>query len=243
MRHNPAPKQTGKAFYYMYGKHAVLSALNNKHRTIKEVLCTKDVFGQYESLITRFSHEIVKPDAINNLLNLKCNHQGIIAKVKTIFHSDIRELDFNKKECKIAILDQITDPQNIGSIIRSAAAFDISAIIMPADNSPDENAGLAKTASGCLELVPIVKVTNLKSSIDYLKKAGFWVVGLDSNTTQVFNKTMASDRLAIVLGSEDTGPRRLTKESCDFLARIPMSGKVESLNVSNAAAIVFYVLY
>lgn len=222
--------------YYMYGRHAVLSALQNPKRTIKQVLCTKEVFDTNKDLINKYPHEIVTHKEFTKILGHNQNHQGIAAQVATIFSDNISLLaSYNK----IVILDQITDPQNIGSIIRSAAAFDIQAVVTLTDNMPQENATIAKAASGTLELVQIITVTNLKHVIDFLKTNGFWVIGLDGNANEVLNKSMYSSKLAIILGSEERGLRKLTMECCDYLAKIPISKKVESLNVSAAAAIAF----
>ncbi|XVN42697.1 MAG: 23S rRNA (guanosine(2251)-2'-O)-methyltransferase RlmB [Candidatus Rickettsia vulgarisii] len=230
-----------KDFHYIYGKHTVFAALNNPKRSIKNILCTEEIFNANKKLISNFSYEITKMDSLNRLFGFNQNHQGIAAIVKTIFSNHIEDIDLTNSNCKIAILDQVTDPQNIGAIIRSAASFNITAIILPADNTPDENATIAKTASGTLELVQIVKVVNLKASIEYLKKQNFWVIGLDGQASEYINSKMLSGKAAIVLGSEDKGIRRLVKENCDYLAKILISDKVESLNVSNAAAIAFYI--
>ncbi len=231
-----------KGFYYMYGKHTVLAALNNPKRIIKNILCNKEIFDTYKDIISNFSYKIVTNNELTQLLGTGSVHQGIAANTQSIFLSDIRALDLSQNSCKIAILDQVTDPQNIGAIIRSAASFNITAIILPHDNAPDENQAIAKTASGSLELVQVIKVTNLKSTIDYLKKHGFWIMGLDGYAEQPLTNKIFSDKMAIILGSEDKGIRRLVKEACDHLVKIPISAKVESLNVSNAAAIVFYLV-
>lgn len=232
-----------KDFHYVYGKHTVFAALNNPKRHIQKILCTEDIFNANKKLISNFAYEITKIDSLNRLFGLNQNHQGIAAAVKTIFFNRIEDIDLSNSNCKIAILDQITDPQNIGAIIRSAASFNITAIILPADNTPDENAAIAKTASGTLELVQIVKVVNLRASIEYLKKQNFWVVGLDGQASEYINNQILSGKVAIVLGSEDKGIRRLVKENCDYLVKIPILDKVESLNVSNAAAIAFYTAF
>lgn len=230
-----------KDFHYIYGKHTVFAALNNPKRNIKNILCTEEIFNANKKLISNFPYEITKMDSLNRLFGINQNHQGIAAVVKTIFSSNIEDIDLSNPNCKIAILDQITDPQNIGAIIRSAASFNITAIILPSDNTPDENAAIAKTASGTLELVQIVKLVNLSKSIEYLKKHNFWIIGLDGQGSEYINSKMLLGKVAIVLGSEDKGIRRLVKENCDHLAKIPISDKVESLNVSNAAAIAFYI--
>ncbi|MFU7501113.1 MULTISPECIES: 23S rRNA (guanosine(2251)-2'-O)-methyltransferase RlmB [unclassified Candidatus Tisiphia] len=231
-----------KDLHYIYGKHPVFAALSNPKRYIQNVLCTEDIFNLHKNLISNHPYEITNIDYLTRLFGSNHNHQGIAANVKSIFSNRIEDIDITIPNCKVAILDQITDPQNIGAIIRSAASFDITTIILPLDNAPDENATIAKTASGALELVQMVKVTNLRWSIEYLKKHGFWIIGLDGNAKQSLSTKIFSDKMAIVLGSEDKGIRRLVKEACDHLVKIPISSKVESLNVSNAAAIAFYLI-
>ena len=151
-------------------------------------------------------------------------------------------MNFSSEVAKVAILDQITDPQNIGAIIRSAAAFGITKLLLPADNTPEENASIAKAASGALETVQIAKVVNLKMAIEILKKKGFWIVGLDAHGNNDLNDLAKFNKVAIIIGSEDKGLRPLTIKSCDLLVKIPISEKVESLNASNAASIIFYFL-
>ncbi|MFY9589474.1 23S rRNA (guanosine(2251)-2'-O)-methyltransferase RlmB [Rickettsia endosymbiont of Halotydeus destructor] len=240
MRNKETPS---KNFYYLYGKHPVYSALKNPKRQIDSILCTDDIFKNNKELISLHPYKIIANNDFSKYLGLNQVHQGIAAKVKTIFSDNIKDIDATNPNCKIAILDQITDPQNIGAIIRSAAGFEINTIILPSDNSPDENATIAKAASGTLELVQIIKVTNLRMTMEYLKKQGFWIVGLDAAGVNSFNDKLLSDKIVVVLGSEDKGIRKLVRETCDYLVKIPISNKVESLNVSNAASIVFHSLY
>ncbi|WP_341763929.1 23S rRNA (guanosine(2251)-2'-O)-methyltransferase RlmB [Candidatus Tisiphia endosymbiont of Beris chalybata] len=230
-----------KAFHYIYGKHTVLAALKNPRRHIQNILCTEEIFYSNKNLLTNFPYEITKMDFLTRLFGLNHNHQGIAAYVKTIFSDHITDINTVNPNCTIAVLDQITDPQNIGAIIRSAASFNIATIILPADNTPDENSTIAKTASGALELVQIIKVTNLRRTLEYFKKQNFWIIGLDGHADQLLTTKMLSGKVVIVLGSEDKGIRRLVKETCDSLAKISISPQVESLNVSNAAAIAFYL--
>lgn len=230
-----------KDFYYLYGKHPAFAVLSNHNRQIENIYCTQEIFNIYKKLLANYSYEIVTTEFLTKLLGPNSVHQGIALYTKTIFTNDIEDVDINNPSCRIAILDQITDPQNIGAIIRSAASFNINAIIMPSDNAPDENATIAKAASGSLELIQIIKVTNLKNAMEYLKKNGFWIIGLDGEATEYLNSKLLNNKVAIVLGAEDKGMRRLVKETCDYIVKIPMSNKVESLNVSNAAAIAFYL--
>lgn len=223
--------------YYMYGKHAVLAALINKNRLVNIVKCTASILAQYQHIIEKYKFEIVQNKNLDNMVGDKAIHQGIIAEVKTIFSSDINKILTSER---VVILDQVVDPQNIGSIIRSAAAFNVDALIMSESHSPEESAALAKAASGALELVNIVRVSNLKRAIDLLKNSGFWLIGLDGSAHDTLNNKIMSPKMAVVLGSEGKGLRHLTKESCDFLIKIPINDNVESLNVSNVAAIIFH---
>jgi 23S rRNA (guanosine2251-2'-O)-methyltransferase len=242
---NKAITKLSNIMYYMYGRHAVLAALENSRRKIEKIFCTNEFFKTHQEIINKcmIDHEIVDFDFLNKILGTGQNHQGIAAKVYTIFTHDINEINFAASDCKVVVLDQITDPQNIGSIIRSAVAFGFDAIILPQDNSPMENATIAKIASGTLENIKIIKVPNLKSAIDILKKQGFWVIGFDGEATTNLNKKLLSGKIVLALGAEDKGLRRLTKENCDHIVKIPMTLKVESLNVANAASIAFYMAY
>lgn len=230
-------------YYYMYGKHAVFAALINPKRHIENIFCTQEIFTTNQALINKHKYQIVTTDYLAKLLGHGVPHQGITAKVASIFSNDINDINFTNNNCRIVILDQITDPQNIGAIVRSAAAFEITAIIIPSDNAPDENAAIAKAASGTLELIKIIKVTNLKTAMERLKKEGFWLIGLDGKASEHLNSKLLTAKIAIALGSEDKGLRRLTKETCDYVVKIPTSSQVESLNVSNAASIIFYLTY
>ncbi|XVN41314.1 MAG: 23S rRNA (guanosine(2251)-2'-O)-methyltransferase RlmB [Rickettsia endosymbiont of Argas persicus] len=235
-------KLAAKNYYYIYGKHPVFSALNNPKRQIENILCTQMIFDENKKLMSSKPYKILTNDVLSELIENQ-NHQGIVAKVKPIFSYNIDDINIKSPKCKIAILDQITDPQNIGAIIRSAAAFEIDAIILPLDNSPNENGTIAKAACGTLELIPIIKVTNLNSCINYLKKHGFWIIGFTGDANDYFTDKLISDKIALVFGSEEKGIRRLVQENCDYLAKIPISDKVESLNVSNASSIIFHSLY
>ncbi len=168
-------------------------------------------------------------------------HQGII--IETMPLPELGLDYITKKGGKIVILDQVTDPQNVGAILRTAAAFNVTAIIIPKDNAPEESSALAKAASGTLEILPIIRVTNLVRSIEDLKKHGYWFIGMDGDTeTEIGDIKDLSTNTALVMGAEGKGLRRLTREACDYITKIPISVQVESLNVSNAAAIGLYCL-
>jgi 23S rRNA (guanosine2251-2'-O)-methyltransferase len=242
MKNNKKPNTITKGQYYMYGTHAVVAAANNKDRYIKQIYCLTRQEDELKKKIPHLPIEVVQNDFITKKIGKDLAHQGVIALVSTIFKNGVESLDLSSAKEKVVILDQISDPQNIGAIIRSAAAFGIKKIILPSDNAPDENATIAKTACGCLELVEVAKVTNLKSAIDKLKSQGFWIAGLDAAGDTNTDNLNDIDKIAVVIGSEGKGMRRLTSESCDFLVQIPISKDVESLNASNAASIIFYLL-
>lgn len=234
----------GKNFsntYMMHGKHPVLAAVKNKNRIIKNIYCLGKIYDQYKDQLLDKNVKIVDSEFLRNLVGEDITHQGIVANVEKLPKLPHQEIiSDNTRKDRIVILDQITDPQNIGAIIRSAAAFGINKIILPENGSPEENATIAKAASGCLELVSFTKVTNISKFLALLKKSGYWIVGLDGKGKDDINKVAEIDKLAIIIGSEGKGIRRLTTENCDFIVKIPMANNVESLNASCAASIILY---
>lgn len=154
--------------YYMYGKHAVFAAINNNNRHIEKIYCLEKTFLEFKNKLNHFNIEVVSVDFINKKIGPDQPHQGILALVHSIFLNNINDLDFTETIDRVVILDQITDPQNIGAIIRSAVAFGITKLILPTDRAPEESAAIAKAASGCLELIQIAKVTNIKTAIAIL---------------------------------------------------------------------------
>ena len=172
-------------------------------------------------------------------------HQGVAALVELLEQPDVADIARQAADLEravVVVLDQVTDPHNVGAILRSAAAFGALAVVVPDRNAPEENATVAKSASGALEKVPLVRATNLVRALEDLKDAGFWVAGLDGRAPVTLNEAKLSGKIVLVLGSEGEGMRRLTRERCDHLVRLPISGAVESLNVSNAAAVALYEL-
>jgi 23S rRNA (guanosine2251-2'-O)-methyltransferase len=229
----------------IYGRHPVISALLNPKRKYKNLYTTKNIWQELEPQFTNLNitPQILQPHNIDAMLPPGSNHQNIVLEalpLKPLDLEDILDQVSAKKNSCLVILDQITDPHNVGAIIRSAAAFSVDAVILPDHHSPKENNTILKCAAGACESVPMINVTNLVSCIKALKNEGYWIIGLDGHTDTILNESIFSNKIAIVLGSEDTGMRKLTKENCDYTAKIAISANLESLNVSNAAAIALY---
>jgi 23S rRNA (guanosine2251-2'-O)-methyltransferase len=180
------------------------------------------------------------------LLPLSAVHQGIALEVEPLVERDLDDVLPSTVEAAgrstILVLDRISDPQNIGAVLRSAAAFGALAIVVPARSTPSITGALAKAASGAVEIVPLVRVVNLARALDRLKASGFWICGLDETGPLPLARVEVGERVALVLGSEGGGMRRLVRERCDLLARLPTRAAQPTLNVSNAAAIALYEL-
>ncbi len=215
--------KTNDNSYYIFGTHASIAALNNPSRKIMHVYCTQTCFKFISTLIQKYQYKIVTSQFLQQLLGKEISHQGIAIKAYPLTINRIENLNLIDKNYKIVILDQLSDPYNLGSIIRSAVAFNISTIILPKDNSFKENGIIAKIAVGTLEKINLVKVINLCSTIQFLKKHGFWIIGLDSHSSNIINSKILNGKIALVFGSESKGIRKLTQQQCDFLAKIPMS--------------------
>lgn len=201
-----------------------------------------DIKGGIEEVI---APEFIEKDVISGLLPENAIHQGIALLPATLPEMTLEDLPDADASIPVvvAVLDQVTDPQNVGAILRSAAAFNVHALIVPDRHSPPITGVLAKAASGAVEIVPVIRVGNLSRALDQLAEKGFWRIGLDGHTTQELEKAAGKfQKIAIVLGAEGKGLRQLTAQKCDLLAKLPISPRVESLNVSNAAAITFYEL-
>jgi 23S rRNA (guanosine2251-2'-O)-methyltransferase len=229
---------------YLFGKHAALCALDNKMRKVKRVLVTKNAQAELGQKLGGFKNlTLIEPQKLDSLLPPASVHQGIAIECDPLNQpslSDWLDLGINKP---VLLLDQVTDPHNVGAILRSAAAFNVGAVIATDRNAPAESGVMAKAASGALEIIPLISVTNLVQAIETLKKAGYWIAGLDGSAKQAIHEANLDTKSALVLGAEGTGLRRLTTEHCDFLVKLPISPQMESLNVSNAAAVALYDLY
>ena len=224
----------------LYGWHTVSAALANPNRKIRKLLLTENAARRLgeENIDTRVTPEIVRPQLIDQRLGPDAVHQGMLAEADPLPSPDIETL---KQEGIVLVLDQITDPHNVGAILRSAAAFAVKAIVTTARHSPEATGVLAKSASGALELVPLVLVQNLARALTALNERGFLTVGLDSEGSDDLSKVELREPLALVLGAEGKGLRQLTRETCAAVARLDMPGEIKSLNVSNAAVLALYV--
>ena len=224
----------------LYGWHTVSAALANPHRKIRKLLLTENAARRLteENIDTRVTPEIVRPQLIDQRLGPDAVHQGMLAEADPLASPDIETL---QQEGIVLVLDQITDPHNVGAILRSAAAFAVKAIVTTARHSPEATGVLAKSASGALELVPLVLVQNLARALTALNERGFLTVGLDSEGTDDLSKVELREPLVLVLGAEGKGLRQLTRETCATVARLDMPGEIKSLNVSNAAVLALYV--
>lgn len=229
----------------IYGRHAVLSALKNPKRKIQKLLISAENKQEIENLNLNISFSVVDKKDFTKFLPQDAVHQGLALYCQRLENYDIMDLITlaeNKEKCHILILDQVTDPQNIGAIIRSCAAFGTLGLIVQDKNSPLESGAMDKAAAGTIEFVSVARVTNLSRAIETLKENGFWVMGMDGYAETTIDKINKNGKIAIVMGSEGKGMRRLVQENCDSSVKLPISSNVESLNVSTAAAIALYEL-
>src|SRR4030081_2966585 len=224
----------------LYGWHKGAAALANPQRHIRKLLLTENAARRLadDHIDTRVTPEIVRPSLIDQRLGPDAVHQGFLAEADPLPSPDIETL---AQEGMVLVLDQITDPHNVGAIMRSAAAFAVKAIVTTARHSPEATGVLAKSASGALELVPLVTVQNLSRALTELNDQGFMTVGLDSQGSENLGAVSLRQPLALVLGAEGKGLRQLTRETCSVVARLDMPGEIKSLNVSNAAVLALYI--
>jgi 23S rRNA (guanosine2251-2'-O)-methyltransferase len=228
--------------YWLYGHHAVNAALANPERKILRLarVGTDDV-----PEVEGHEWEQVPGDLLESWLPRGAVHQGLAAKVHPLPDRGIEDVIAaaeGQEHAHVMILDQVTDPQNVGAILRSAAAFGALAVILTERHAAPESGALAKAASGALEHVPLVRVANLARSLDLLKKGGFWIAGLAAEGSQTLADAKLTGKVGLALGAEGPGLRRLTREHCDLLVRLPTGGAIDHLNVSNAAAVALYEL-
>lgn len=224
---------------WLVGRHAIEAAIKGKRREIKKILVAEKQQHKYEEFLQRQGAPVYV--APKQELDAKCPdqpHQGIIAEVGVLSQPDLEDVMANAS--LFLMLDQVTDPHNLGAVLRSADAFGCDGVIVPAQNSAPVTSVVAKAASGALETVPVITVGNLNKALELLQKEGFWSVGLDGYAEKTLAETDLKGRMVIVMGSEGKGLRPLVAKHCDFLAKIPMTSGVESLNISVATGITLY---
>ncbi|CAK0740458.1 23S rRNA (guanosine2251-2'-O)-methyltransferase [Azospirillaceae bacterium] len=235
----------------LYGVHAVAAAWVNPVRQCRRLLATESGLTALTPALERAHQErlsrpppmVVGRTELDRMLPAGTVHQGVLLDAAPLPDVNLEHLcrSLEKGGTRtVLVLDQVTDPHNVGAILRSAAAFGAGGVVDTERDAPEAAGVVAKTASGGLEIVPLVRVINLARSLQELQKAGFWCVGLTESATLTISEARLSDRVALVLGAEGTGLRRLTSERCDLLVRLPTQPPIGSLNVSNAAAVVLY---
>lgn len=223
----------------LYGVHAVEAALRNASRPVLRLMMTENAENRLAEAVAarQASPERVSPRDLDRLLGADTVHQGVLLETESLDEPDIATLAARSDAGPLIVLDQVTDPHNVGAILRSAAVFGAAGLVMTRRHSPPLDGTLAKSASGALELVPVALVQNLSRALAELKEHGCLTLGLEGTAAGCMEDEPLGGRIALVLGAEGKGLRELTRTSCDKLVRIATSGPIGSLNVSNAAAI------
>jgi 23S rRNA (guanosine2251-2'-O)-methyltransferase len=240
----PAPARgpaAPRGTVWLHGTHPVEAALANSARRLKRLLLTEDAEAELARRIPQpwpLAVERVERGKLDHLLGRDTVHQGAALLADLLLPPSLSSM--LERPGPVLVLDQVTDPRNIGAMLRNAAAFGAAGVITQDRNSPEETGVMARAASGALERVPLVRAVNLARTLAALKAAGLWVIGLDASGTPLRGDTLQERRVALVLGAEGAGLRRLTRETCDELAGLPMPGGMESLNVSSASAVALY---
>ena len=221
----------------VYGFHAVVAALQARRRPLLAIHATEAAAARLAADIAAVGlvARIVSADELTRRLGAGAVHQGVLLEAGPIEPIDLTEIE--NRSGLVLVLDQITDPHNVGAIVRTAAAFAVDALVTTTRHAPDFSGIVAKAASGGLDHVPIAEVVNLARALETLGDMGYWRIGLDSDGPSSLEAATATGPVALVLGAEDKGLRRLTRENCDVLARLDMPGAIKSLNVSNACAV------
>lgn len=241
----PAPSaDTPRGAVWLYGHHAVAAALANPARRLRRLVITEEAETSLTPKLPQpwpLQPERVDRGRLDQLLGRDVAHQGIALLADPLAPPSLQSV--LERPGPLVVLDQVTDPRNVGAILRSAAAFAAAGVITQDRNAPEETGALAKAASGALESMPLLRAVNIARTLIALKAANCWVVGLDADgKVKLSGPDLADRRIVLVLGAEGEGLRRLTRETCDMLAALTMPGSMESLNVSAAAAVALYEL-
>lgn len=243
MRRGHRPSQAAGGRIRFWGRHAVIAALANPEREVRKLWGTREAIGLLKAPLPAILPVMFADVAdLGRMVPSDAPHQGLVAEVdplEEIWLGDLIELGRDDRR-PLVVLDQVTDPHNVGAVLRSAAAFNALGIVTQDRHAPPESGALARAASGALELVPWVRVVNLARALEEIAEAGFWRIGLAGEGSVAIGDAFNEAKVALVLGAEGEGMRQNVKSHCDLIARLPISPKVESLNVSNAAAIALY---
>jgi 23S rRNA (guanosine2251-2'-O)-methyltransferase len=228
---------------FIYGLHPVAAALANQHRRARRLLLTEEGEAALADKLPppwAQQHERVERGKLDQVLGRDAVHQGIALLADPLPPPPLTAV--LERRGPLLVLDQVTDPRNVGAILRSAAAFGVAGVIVQDRHAPEETGAMAKAASGALETVPLIRAVNLSRTLVALKAAGLWTVGLAADGPPLRGTTLRERRVALVLGAEGTGLRRLTRDTCDEVVGLAMPGTMESLNVSAAATVALYEL-
>jgi 23S rRNA (guanosine2251-2'-O)-methyltransferase len=225
----------------LYGRHAVTAALANPARRLRRLTATERAATPL-SLPAELDVQLVEEARLSKLVGSDVPHQGLVLEVDQLVDISIEDVLEMGSTGPLIMLDQVTDPQNFGAILRSAAAFGASAVISQDRHSPPESGALAKAASGTLEITPWCRVVNLSRALETIAEAGIWCIGLTGHADHMLADSLDTRRICLVLGAEGAGLRPNVADHCDILAKLPISSQVESLNVSTAAAVALYAV-
>ena len=235
------PSHTAEGSEWIYGRHAVHAALDNPQRRTDRLVATAEGASRLRDAFPALDPEIVDRGTLDALLPDQAVHQGIALLAPALQATALADLLVDPSpQAILVVLDQVTDPHNVGAVLRSAAAFGALGVIVQDRSAPPAAGTLTKAASGALDILPLVRVTNLARALDQIEAGGFWRIGFDGDAEQSLGDAPLNGRVALVLGAEGGGLRRLTREACDHLVRIEAPGKLKTLNVSNAAAVALY---
>jgi 23S rRNA (guanosine2251-2'-O)-methyltransferase len=224
----------------LWGKHAVIAALDNPNRRVLKAWATREAAG-FMQFPKDVAVTLAEPPDLGRLVPHDAPHQGVVIEVEPLDEVWLDDLlSGTPEKAVLLVLDQVTDPHNVGAILRSAAAFGAIGIVTQDRHSPPESGVIAKAASGALERVPWARVVNLARALEEIGESGFWRIGLAGDAETELKDALGPPRVALVLGAEGAGLRPNTREHCDALAKLPISDAIESLNVSNAAAVALY---
>ncbi|MDP3676713.1 MAG: 23S rRNA (guanosine(2251)-2'-O)-methyltransferase RlmB [Novosphingobium sp.] len=243
MRGGRGSGRAGGGQVRFWGRHAVEAALKNPDRVHRKLWATREGVAELDGeLPADFTVEYASPADLARLVARDAPHQGLVLDCAPLEELSLDDLPHADPARPILVLDQVTDPHNLGAILRSAAAFDAVAIVTQDRHAPPESGTVAKAASGALEIVPWVRVVNLSRALEDLAEAGYWRIGLDGGAPAQFGSVLPTGPVALVLGAEGEGLRPNVAGHCDVLARLPIAPAMESLNVSNAAAVALYAV-